>query len=115
MITYAQIEQALTQLGYEFDLDHFDPPKLTAVISVDGYKSPVTLEFREGWESELGDVEPLFQVEWLMNDHESCLLLDINSLDLADELPDIFVEEKVILRNIFDQLLAAIASVATQD
>jgi len=109
MFTYDQVEPALTKLGYFVDFNFRHHSKLTSLIPVDGYESPVVLEFREGWTSTLGDVEQLLQVEWLMEDSESSLVLDINSIDEIDETPDLFTKEKLILREIFDQVLAAIA------
>jgi hypothetical protein len=80
------------------------------LISVESYQSPVVLEFREGWKSEFGDVDQLLQIEWLMDDQESCLFLDLDSLDEVDDMPSIFATEKVILRNIFDKVLAMLAN-----
>ncbi|WP_263363379.1 hypothetical protein [Pseudanabaena sp. UWO310] len=110
MLTYSQVEQALIKLGYAPDFDHPSHTKLTALIPIDGYQSPVVLEFREGWKSELGDVAQLLQVEWLMDDRESVLILDINSLEAVDDTPAILAEEKIMLRETFDRILEAISS-----
>jgi hypothetical protein len=112
MLTYSQVEQALTNLGYTVDFDRNQQTKLVVLVSVEGYQSPVVIEFREAWKSELGDVPQLLQVEWLMDDQESCLFLDLDSLDEVDDMPNIFATEKVILRNIFDRLLSMITNVS---
>ncbi len=108
MLTYSLLEQILIKLGYAVDFNLRYHAKLTAFISVDGYDSDIELEFREGYTSELGDRDALLQLEWLMNDGESCLVLDSNSLDEVDEVPHIFPIEKLILRQIFDQILQEI-------
>ena len=69
------------------------------------------LEFREAVKNELGDREELLQVEWLMDDGESYLLLDISSLEEADEESDVFEKEKIILRDIFDRILKEISNI----
>lgn len=107
MLTYPQVEQALLKLEYAVDVNLPYHTKLTAVIPVDGY-APIMLEFREAYQSVLGDSDELLQMEWLMNDQESCLVLDHNSLDEPDEFPDVFPQEKKKLREIFDQVLQAI-------
>ncbi|MBD2189350.1 hypothetical protein [Pseudanabaena mucicola] len=112
MLTYSQVEQALRNLGYTVDFNLNQQTKLVVLMPVEGYQSPVVLEFREGWKSELGDVTQLLQVEWLMDDQESCLFLDFDSLDEVDDMPNIFTTEKVILRNIFDKVLAMLANVS---
>ena len=111
MATYELVEQALIKLGYVVDFDLRYHAKLTGFIPVEGYKSEVVLEFREGYESELGDLEELLQVEWLMDDGENCLLLDSNSLDNTDENPSVFLPEKIILREIFGLILKEITSI----
>jgi len=112
MLTYALLEKILIKLGYAVDLDLRHYAKLTAFIPVDGYETYIELEFREGYTSELGDREELLQLEWLMNDGESCLVLDSNSLDEVDEVPHIFLTEKLILRKTFDRILQEIAEVS---
>lgn len=109
MLTYSLLEQILIKLGYAVDFNLRYHAKLTAFIPVDGYESDIELEFREGYSSELGDREELLQVEWLMADGESCLVLDSHSLDDADESPQVFPTEKLILRKVFDQILQEIA------
>jgi len=109
MLTYSLLEQVLIRLGYAVDFNLRYHAKLTAFIPVDGYESDIELEFREGYTSELGDREALLQLEWLMADGESCLVLDDNSLDAIDEVPHIFATEKLILRKVFDEILAEIA------
>ncbi len=113
MLTYSQVEQALLKLGYAVDVNLPHHTKLMAIIPVDGYE-PIILEFRESYQSVLGDSEELLQMEWVMNDNESCLVLDLHSLDSLDELPDVFPSEKKILREIFDQVLKAIAKEGEQ-
>ena len=108
MATYELVEQALIKLGYVVDFDLRYHAKLTGFIPVEGYKSEVVLEFREGYKSESGDLEELLQVEWLMDDDENCLLLDSNSLDDTDENPSVFLPEKIILRKIFELILKEI-------
>ncbi|OIP76353.1 MAG: hypothetical protein AUK48_06000 [Oscillatoriales cyanobacterium CG2_30_44_21] len=110
MITYSQIEQALIKLGYTPDSNFQKNSKLTTSISVDGYKFPAVLEFREAWQSQLGNVEQLFQIEWLMDDGENFLLIDVDSLNLTDDEPSIFFDEKLLLRKIFDQILEELTS-----
>ena len=112
MLTYSLLEQVLIKLGYVVDFNLRYHAKLTAFIHVDGYDSDIELEFREGYTSELGDRDALLQLEWLMADGESCLVLDSNSLDEVDEVPHIFTAEKLILRRIFDQILKEIAAVS---
>ncbi|MBD2175313.1 hypothetical protein H6F42_00085 [Pseudanabaena sp. FACHB-1998] len=114
MPTYAQVEQALINLEYDIDFSDRYPTKLTGYIAIEGYLSQIVLKFRESYHGELGDLEEMFQVEWLMNDGESCLYLDIASLDEPDEVPDIFVKEKVILRSVFDRVLQEIAQLSDQ-
>ena len=109
MLTYSLLEQILINLGYAVDFNLRYHAKLTAFIPVDGYESDIELEFREGYSSELGDREALLQLEWLMADGESCLVLDSNSLDDVDEVPHVFSTEKLILRKVFDQILQKIA------
>jgi hypothetical protein len=109
MLTYSLLEQVLIRLGYAVDLNLRYHAKLTAFIPVDGYESDIELEFREGYTSELGDREALLQLEWLMADGESCLVLDNSSLEAIDEVPHIFPTEKLILRKVFDQILEEIA------
>jgi len=104
MATYSQVEQALINLGYDVDSSPRYRTKLVGYIPVEGYTSGVVLEFREAIHSELGDRDELLQMEWLMNDGESCLLLDSNSLNEVDTEPNIFEAEKIILRRIFDQI-----------
>ncbi len=111
MLTYSLLEQILIKLGYAVDFNLRYHAKLTAFIPVDGYDSAIEIEFREGYTSELGDREELFQLEWLMADGESCLVLDRDSLDDIDEVPHIFPTEKLILRKVFDQILQEIAQV----
>ncbi len=112
MLTYALLEQVLIKLGYAVDFDLRYHAKLTAFIPVDSYDASIELEFREGCTSELGDREELLQLEWLMNDGESCLILDSNSLDEVDEVPHIFLTEKLILRKTFDRILQEISEVS---
>ncbi|MCA6518370.1 MAG: hypothetical protein ACK6CP_08530 [Pseudanabaena sp.] len=112
MLTYSLLEQILIKLGYAVDFNLRYHAKLTAFIPVDGYESDIELEFREGYSSELGDREALLQLEWLMADGESCLVLDSHSLNDADESPHVFSTEKLILRKVFDQLLQEIAKVS---
>jgi hypothetical protein len=112
MATFALVEQALINLGYPVDFDLRYHAKLTAFIPVDGYKSDMVLEFREGHQSELGDRDQLLQVEWLMDDDESCLFLDSNSLGDPDENPSVFLAEKIILRSIFDRILREIENIS---
>ncbi len=112
MITFALVEQALINLGYVVDFNLRYHAKLTGYISVDGYASDIVLEFREGYKSELGDREVLFQVEWLMDDQESCLFLDNNSVNESDVMPDLFAKEKIILRKIFDRILHEIKEIS---
>jgi len=114
MLTYAQVEQALINLKYDLDFCDRFPAKLTGYIAVEGYQSPIVLNFRESYHGELGDLNELLQVEWLMNDDESCLYLDITSLDELDESPDIFIHEKVILRSVFDLFLQEISNLTNQ-
>ena len=114
MLTYSQVEQALLKLGYAVDVNLPYHTKLTAIIPVDGYE-PIILEFRESYQSVLGDSEELLQMEWFMNDNESCLVLDLDSLNSPDELPDVFPTEKKILREIFDRVLKAIAQQGEQE
>jgi hypothetical protein len=109
MFTYSQVEQALLHLDYVVDFNLRYHAKLNAFIPMDGYKSSIVLEFREGYQSELGDSDELLQVEWLMNDDESCLFLDRNSLDDTDEIPSKWIDEKLILRGIFDRILMEIS------
>ena len=111
MATYELVEQALIKLGYVVDFDLRYHAKLTGFIPVEGYKSEVVLEFREGYKSELGDLEELLQVEWLMDDGENCLLLDSNSLDDTDENSSVFLPEKIILRKIFELILKEITRI----
>ena len=111
MATYELVEQALIKLGDVVDFDLRYHAKLTVFIPVEGYKSEVVLEFREGYKSESGDLEELLQVEWLMDDGENCLLLDSNSLDDTDENPSVFLPEKIILRGIFELILKEITSI----
>jgi len=108
MLTYSQVEQALLNLNYIVDFDLRYHAKLNAFISVDGYKSDIVLEFREAYKSELGDCEQLLQVEWLMVDNESVLCLDLDSLDDVDIIPNIFLDEKLILRRVFDRIIEEI-------
>lgn len=108
MLTYSQVERALLNLEYVVDFNLRYHAKLNAFIHVEGYKSDVVLEFRESYKSELGDCDESLQVEWLMNDDESSLVLDRNSLDDTDEVPSIFITEKIILRKIFDRILIEI-------
>ncbi len=115
MPTYAQVEQALINLKYDIDFSDRFPSKLMGYLSVEGYQSPIVLHFRESYHGELGDLDELFQVEWMMNDDESCLYLDIPSLDELDESPDVFMHEKVILRSVFDLLLQEITNLNNQD
>jgi hypothetical protein len=112
MLTYSLLEQILIKLGYAVDFNLRYHAKLTAFIPVDSYESDIELEFREGYSSELGDREELLQLEWLMADGESCLVLDSHSLDDADESPQVFPTEKLILRKVFDQILQEIAQVS---
>ncbi|MCA6501776.1 MAG: hypothetical protein IM585_14005 [Pseudanabaena sp. M135S2SP2A07QC] len=112
MLTYSLLEQILIKLGYAVDFNLRYHAKLTAFIPVDGYESDIELEFREGYSSELGDREALLQLEWLMADGESCLVLDSHSLNDADEAPHVFSTQKLILRKVFDQLLQEIAKVS---
>ncbi len=105
MLTYAQVEQALHNLQYIVDFNLRYHAKLTALIPVDGYQSEVVLEFREECKSALGDCDELLQVEWLMDDGENCLILDHKSLDTLDEVPHLFLTEKIILRRIFEDIL----------
>jgi len=110
MLTYLQVEKALLNLEYIVDFNLRYHTKLRAFIPVDGYKSDIVLEFREAYQSELGDCNEVLHIEWLMDDEESCLFLDRNSLDDVDETPNIFATEKLILREIFDRILKEIAS-----
>jgi len=110
MPTYAQVEQALLSLQYDIDFNDRYPAKLTGSMSIEGYQSPIVLNFRESYHGELGDLDELFEMEWLMNDGESCLYLDIASLNELDESPDIFTQEKVILRSVFDRLFQEITN-----
>lgn len=112
MLTYAQVEKALLNLGYVVDFNLRYHAKLTALIPVDGYNSDVAVEFREGYQSVLGNCDELLQVEWLMQDGESCLVLDHNSLEAPDEFPNAFPSEKLILRDIFDRVLQEIVKIA---
>ncbi|GBO51574.1 hypothetical protein APA_538 [Pseudanabaena sp. lw0831] len=112
MLTYTLLEKILIKLGYAVEFNLRYHAKLTAFIPVDGYDSDIELEFREGYSSELGDREALLQLEWLMADCESCLVLDSNSLDDVDEVPHVFSTEKLILRKVFDQILQEIAKVS---
>jgi hypothetical protein len=105
MLTYSLLEQVLLTLGYVVDLNLRYHAKLTAFIHVDGYDADIVLEFREGYTSQLGDRHPLLQLEWLMPDGESCLVLDSDSLDNIDEDPHVFAAEKIILRQKLDQIL----------
>ncbi len=109
MLTYSLLEQILIKLGYAVDFNLCYHAKLIAFIPVDGYDSDIELEFREGYSGELGDLEELLQLEWLMADGESCLVLDRHSLDEVDQVPHIFSTEKLILRKVFDQILEEIA------
>jgi hypothetical protein len=111
MATYSQVEQALINLEYAIDFNPRYRAKLIGYISVKGYTSEVILEFREAVKNELGDREELLQVEWLMDDGESYLLLDISSLEEADEESDVFEKEKIILRDIFDRILKEISNI----
>ena len=111
MATYSQVQQALINLGYVTDSNLRYNTKLKAFIPVNGYDSEVFLEFREGCKSKLGNVDELLQVEWLMNDGESCLFLDSDSLNDLDTIPNLFLNEKIILREIFDRVLKEIASI----
>jgi hypothetical protein len=111
MTTFALVEQALINLGYVVDFNLRYHAKLTGYISVDGYASDIVLEFREGYKSQLGDRDALLQVEWLMDDQESSLFLDNNSLDESDTTPDLFTKEKIILRKIFDRILSEIKEI----
>lgn len=104
MATYLQVEKALINLGYDVDFNPRYRTKLIGYIPIDGYESEVVLEFREAIHSELGDRDELLQMEWLMDDGESCLLLDSNSLDEVDMEPQIFEAEKILLRKIFDRV-----------
>jgi hypothetical protein len=112
MLTYSLLEQILIKLGYPVDFDLRYHAKLTAFIHVDGYTSDIELEFREGYNSELGDREALLQLEWLMADGESCLVLDSHSLNDVDEVPHVFSTEKLILRKVFDRILQEINQVS---
>lgn len=112
MLTYSLLEQVLIKLGYAVDLNLRYHAKLIAFIPVDGYESDIEIEFREGYNSELGDREEILQLEWLMADGESCLVLDSNSLDDVDAFPRVFSTEKLILRKVFDQILQEIATVS---
>lgn len=112
MLTYSLLEQILIKLGYAVDFDLRYHAKLTAFIPVDGYDSEIELEFREGYTSELGDRKTLLQLEWVMADGESCLVLDSHSLDHVDQVPHVFATEKLILRKVFDQILLEIAQVS---
>lgn len=112
MLTYLQVEQALLNLECVVDFNLRYHVKLNAFIPVDGYKSDIVLEFREGYKSELGDCDELLQVEWLMNDDESSLILDRNFLDDTDEVPSMFLPEKLILRDMFDRILMAIEHIS---
>ncbi len=111
MATYLQVEKALIKLGYDVDSNPRYRTKLIGYIPVDGYASDVVLEFREAIHSELGDRDELLQMEWLMDDGESCLLLDSNSLDEIDTEPNVFEAEKIILRKIFDQIYNEIINI----
>lgn len=111
MATYSQVEQALINLGYAVDFNLRYHAKLIGYISIEDYQSEIILEFREAICSELGDREELLQVEWLMDDGESCLLLDSSTLDEIDEEPDVFEKEKIILRKIFDRILKEISNI----
>jgi hypothetical protein len=111
MLTYSLLEQILIKLGYAVDFNLRYHAKLTAFIAVDGYDSEIELEFREGCISELGDRKELLQLEWLMADGASCLVLDSHSLDDVDEVPNVFATEKLILRKVFDQILQEIAQI----
>jgi hypothetical protein len=111
MTTYSQVEKALTNLGYAIDFNLRYHAKLMGYIPVEGYESEIILEFREAICSELGDREELLEVEWLMDDGESCLVLDRESLDAEDEEPDVFEQEKIILRKIFDRILEEISNI----
>ncbi len=108
MLTYAQVEQALHNLQYVVDFDLRYHAKLTALIPVDGYQSEIALEFREECQSALGNCDELLHVEWLMDDGENCLTLDHQSLNIPDEVPHLFVTEKIILRRIFEDVLREI-------
>jgi hypothetical protein len=110
MITYSQVEQALIKLEYSTDFNFHQHSKLTALIPMDRYKSPAVLEFREAWQSELGDVKQLLQIEWLMDDGENFLFIDVNSVNLGDDEPSVFFDEKLLLRKIFDQILEELNS-----
>ena len=112
MTTYSVLEQILINLGYDVDFNLRYHAKLTAFIHVDGYESDIELEFREGCTSQLGDRPESLQLEWLMSDGESCLILDANSLDQIDEVPHIFAAEKMILRDKLDQILQKIAEIS---
>lgn len=112
MLTYSQLEAALEKIGYSSDLNLRHHTKLIATIPMQGFKSAAVLEFREGWRSELGNVDQLLQIEWLMEDGENSLFLDIDSLDESDDDPSVFVNEKIMLRQVFDQILEAIASIS---
>lgn len=110
MPTYAQVEQALLNLQYDIDFNDRCPAKLTGYLSIEGYQSQIVLNFRESYHGELGDLDELLQMEWLMNDGESCLYLDATSLNEIDASPEAFMQEKLILRSAFDCLLQAIAN-----
>ncbi len=112
MLTYSLLEQVLINLGYIVDFNLRYHAKLNAFISVSGYDTDIVLEFREGYTSQLGDRHPLLQLEWLMSDGESCLVVDSDSLDNIDEAPHIFTEEKLILRQKFDQILQKVAEIS---
>ncbi len=112
MATYLQVEKALVNLGYEVDSNPRYRTKLTGYIPVDGYESDVVLEFREAIHSELGDRDELLQMEWLMDDGESYLLLDNNSLDEIDTEPNVFEAEKILLRKIFDRIHHEITNIS---
>jgi hypothetical protein len=108
MLTYSLLEQILIDLGYVVDFNLRYHAKLTAFIPVSGYDHDISLEFREGYTSQLGDRHPLLQLEWLMGDRESCLVLDSDSLDNLDNIdedPHLFAAEKIILRQKLDQIL----------
>ena len=96
MTTYSQVEQALTNLGYAIDFNLRYHAKLMGYIPVEGYESEIILEFREAICSELGDREELLEVEWLMDDGESCLVLDRKSLDSEDDEPDALAIETLV-------------------
>ncbi|PZO35447.1 MAG: hypothetical protein DCF19_23930 [Pseudanabaena frigida] len=112
MATYKLVEQALINLGYVVDFDLRYHAKLTGYKPVEGYKSDIVIEFRESYKSELGDRDESLEVEWLMDDEESSLFLDTNSLDDSDPNPSEFLAEKIILRENFDRVLMEIKQIS---